>query len=164
MKTDVIEQSIQLWKKEPEKAKVHSSVKARSDGMLVTIEADVFTWQSDLPQALGGENKAASPTALLLGALSGCAVLFIRDTLAPLLGVQIESVQAEARCTSDFRGLLGMSYFMPDLRDIEINIHVQSTDSEEKIQRLYRAWLERCPIYHALRKPMTIKTTFTRTR
>ena len=32
MKTEVIEQSIQLWTKEPEKAKVSPLVKARSDG------------------------------------------------------------------------------------------------------------------------------------
>ena len=93
MKIDVIEQSIQLWTKEPEEAKVSPLVKARSDGAQAALETGPFCWQSDLPPTLGGENKAASPTALLLGALSGCAVLFIGDTLAPQLGVHVDSVQ-----------------------------------------------------------------------
>ena len=163
MKTEVIEQSIQLWTKEPEKAKVSPLVKARSDGAQAALEGGPFSWQSDLPPTLGGENKAASPTALLLGALSGCAVLFIRDTLAPQLGVRVDSVQAEARCKADFRGLLGMSDAVPDLQDLEITIHIQSPDSEEKVQRLYQTWLQRCPVYLALTKPMAVKTTLVRT-
>jgi uncharacterized OsmC-like protein len=62
----------------------------------------------DLPPALGGENKAASPTALLLGALAGCAVVFIRDVLGPQQGVRIDAVEAQAQCRADFRGLLAM--------------------------------------------------------
>ncbi len=162
MKTEVIEQSIQLWTKEPEKAKASPLVKARSDGAQATLEAGPFSWQCDLPPTLGGENKAPSPTALLLGALSGCAVVFIRDTLAPQLGVRVDSVQAEARCKADFRGLLGMSGAIPDLQDLEITIHIQSPDSEEKVQDLYRPWLERCPVYLALTRPLSVKATLTR--
>ena len=163
MKNEIIEQSIQVWTKEPEKAKVSPVVKARSDGAQAILETGSFSWQSDMPPTLGGENRAASPTALLLGALSGCAVLFIRDTLAPQLGVRVDSVQAEARCKADFRGLLGMSGAVPDLQDLEVTIQIQSPDSEEKIQGLYQAWLERCPVYLALTKPLAVKTTLTRT-
>lgn len=163
MKAEIIEQSTQLWTNEPEKARVSPAVKARSEeGPQATLEAGSFSWQSDLPPTLGGENKAASPTALLLGALSGCAVLFIRDTLAPQLGVRVDSVQAEARCKADFRGLLGMPDAAPDLQDLEVTIRIQSPDSEEKVQALYQAWLERCPVYLALTKPLTVKATLAR--
>jgi uncharacterized OsmC-like protein len=163
MKTEIIEQSTRLWTNEPEKARVSPVVKARfEEGAQATLEAGSFSWQSDLPPTLGGENKAASPTALLLGALSGCAVLFIRDTLAPQLGVQVDSVQAEARCKADFRGLLGMSGAVPDLQDLEITIRIESPDSEEKVQALYQAWLERCPVYLALTKPLAVQATLAR--
>lgn len=163
MKTETIEQSTQLWMNEPEKARVSPVVKARSEeGSQATVEAGSFSWQSDLPPTLGGENKAASPTALLLGALSGCAVLFIRDTLAPQLGVRVDAVHAEARCKADFRGLLGISGAVPDLEDVEITIRIQSPDGEEKVQALYQAWLERCPVYLALTKPLAVKATLAR--
>jgi uncharacterized OsmC-like protein len=163
MKAEVIEQSIQLWTKEPDKAKASPVVKARSEGAQAVLEAGSFSWQTDLPPTLGGENKAASPTALLLGALAGCAVVFIRDTLAPQLGVRVDSVQAEVRCKADFRGLLAMPGSAPDIQDLEVNIQIKSPDSEEKVQGLYRAWLERCPVYLALTKPLTVKTTLART-
>ena len=61
MKREVIEQSVQLWGKEPDKARVSPVVKARSEGAQAVVEAGSFSWQSDLPPTPGGENKAASP-------------------------------------------------------------------------------------------------------
>ena len=56
------------------------------------LSAGAFNWDADLPAVLGGENLAPSPTAYLLGALAGCAVAFLRDTLAPQFGVEIDDV------------------------------------------------------------------------
>src|SRR5262245_26204205 len=113
MNSEVIKQSVQLWTNEPDKAKASPVVKARTDGAQAVVEAGSFSWRTDLPPTLGGENKAASPTALLLGALAGCAAVFIRDTLAPQLGVRVDGVQAEVKCKADFRGLLGMALTKP---------------------------------------------------
>ena len=96
MNCDVIKKTIQLWTNEPEKAQVSPVVKAETDGAQALVEAGPFSWQTDLPPPLGGENKAASPTALLMGALAGCAAVFIRDALAPQLGVRVKSVHAES--------------------------------------------------------------------
>jgi uncharacterized OsmC-like protein len=161
MNAEVIKQSVQLWTNEPEKAKVSPLVKARTDGPQAVVEAGPFSWRTDLPPTLGGENKAASPTALLLGALSGCAAVFIRDTLAPQLGVRVDSVQAEVKCKADFRGLLGMPGASPGIENLEITIQIRSPESEDKVQDVYRAWLERCPVYLALTKPLTVKTALT---
>jgi hypothetical protein len=54
----------------------------------------------------------ASPPPLL-GALAGCAVVFIRDTLGPQLGVQIDAVEATAQADADSRRLLGMDAVAP---------------------------------------------------
>lgn len=162
MNGEIIRQSIQLWGSEPEKAKASPVVKARTDGAQAVVEAGPFSWRTDLPPTLGGENKAASPTALLLGALAGCGAVFIRDTLAPQLGMRVDSVQVEARCKADFRGLLGMPGAAPDLQSLELTIQIQSQESEDKVQALYRAWLERCPVYLALTKPLPVKATVAR--
>jgi uncharacterized OsmC-like protein len=162
MKQELIEQSIQTWTNEPEKAKASPVVKARSEGAQAILEAGPFSWQTDLPPALGGENKAASPTALLLGALAGCAVVFIRDTLAPQMGIRVDSVQAEVRCNADLRGLLAMPGAAPDIQDLEVKIRIECPDGEEQAQALYEAWLERCPVYLALTKPMDVQATLER--
>lgn len=157
MKTEVISETAKLWDTEPDKAKGTPTVKARSEGALAVMEAGPFSWQADLPSPLGGSNQAPSPTALLLSALAGCAVVFIRDTLGPQLGVTIESVAATASCEVDSRGLLGMEGAEPDLGGIVIDIRVVSPDGEDGVNRVMAAWKERCPIYLALIKPMAVR-------
>src|SRR3712207_9462818 len=104
------------------------------------MEAGPFSWSSDLPEPIGGTNQAPSPTALLLSALAGCAVVFIRDTLAPQLGVRVEAVQATAQCEADARGLLGMAGAEAGLQNIRLDVWVQAPGSEGDVQRAYEAW------------------------
>ncbi len=156
MKSETISATVRLWQAEPEKAKGKPAVKAHLDGSQAVLEAGAFSWRADLPPSLGGANTAPSPTALLLGALAGCAVVFIRDTLAPQLGVQVDAVDATAECQADSRGLLGMGGVAPDLRELRISIRIKSPESQDKIQNLYRTWQERCPIYLALIKPLPV--------
>jgi len=159
MKPDTIKETMRLWESQPEKAKGRPTVKARSEGSQAILEAGSFSWRTDLPPSLGGNNAAPSPTAMLLAALAGCAVVFIRDTLAPQLGVHVVSVEATAECQSDSRGLLGMAGVLPDLQGIQLRIVIQSPDSQEKVQALYRTWRERCPVYLALSKPLSVTAT-----
>jgi uncharacterized OsmC-like protein len=159
MKQEIITATQRVWQEDPDKAKGRPAVTARSDGAQAVLEAGSFSWRADLPPALGGTNQAPSPTALLLGALAGCAVVFIRDTLAPQLGVEVESVEATARCESDARGLLGMAGAAPDLQNIDIAIQITSAAAEADVRRLYDVWKERCPIYLALAKPTSVKTS-----
>src|ERR671916_2969350 len=156
MRPEVISETVRLWGEQPDKAKSKPTVKAHSDGSEAVMEAGPFSWHSDLPEPIGGTNQAPSPTALLLSALAGCAVVFIRDTLAPQFGVRVEAVEATAQCEADARGLLGMADAAPDLQNIRLDIRVQSPDSESEVQKIYEAWRERCPIYLALIKAMDV--------
>jgi uncharacterized OsmC-like protein len=153
---ETIRQTVRLFEEQPEKAKSKPTVKAHTDGSQAVMEAGPFSWNSDLPEPIGGTNQAPSPTALLLSALAGCAVVFIRDTLAPQLGVRVDAVEATAQCETDARGLLGMAGAEPDLQNIRLDIRVQSPDDESDVQILYDAWQERCPIYLALTRAMNV--------
>jgi uncharacterized OsmC-like protein len=157
MNSETLHETARLWEEQPDKAKSKPTVKARSDGGgQAMMEGGPFSWQADLPGAVGGTNQAPSPTLLLLSALAGCAVVFIRDTLAPQLGVRVDMVEATAQCEADSRGLLGMDGVAADLQNIRLDIRVQSPDSESDLQRIYEAWRERCPIYLALTKAMNV--------
>ena len=107
MNRERIEETIRLWQAQPVKAKGKPMVIARAEGSKAVMEHGSFSWRTDTPVA-GGTNEAPSPTALLLSALAGCAVVFMRDTLAPQLGVTVDAIEATAQCETDARGLLGM--------------------------------------------------------
>ena len=156
MQPESILQTVRLFEEQPGKAKSKPTVKAHTDGSQAAMEAGPFSWRSDLPEPIGGTNQAPSPTALLLSALAGCGVVFIRNTLAPQLGVRVDAVEATAQCEADARGLLGMAGAEPDLKNIRLDIRVQSSDDESDVQKLYEAWRERCPIYLALTKAMDV--------
>ncbi len=160
MKAETLEATVEAWTKEPEKAKGAPVVTARADDGQAVIEAGPFTWRADLPPALGGANQAPSPTALLLGALAGCAVVFVRDTLGPQLGVGVDAVEATVRCETDARGLLGIGGAAPDLGNISLDVSIQSPDGDAGVQKIADVWQQRCPIYLALVKPTDVSVQF----
>jgi uncharacterized OsmC-like protein len=159
MNPTTIQETIRLWQAEPGKAKGKPAVKSRSDGAQAVLEFGAFAWRADLPAPLGGTGEAPTPTALLLSALASCAVLFIRDMLAPQLGVNVEGVSATAQCEADNRGLFGLDGAAPDLYNFQLAIQIESRDSEAKVRELFRIWQERCPIYLALAKPQSVNVT-----
>ena len=164
MQPETIRQTVRLFEEQPDKAKSEPTVKAHTDGSQAAMEAGPFSLRCDLPEPIGGTNQAPSPTALLLSALAGCAAVFIRDTLAPQLGVRVDAVEATAQCEADARGLLGMAGAEPDLQNIRLDVRVRSPDGESDVQRLYEAWRERCPIYLALTKATDVSLNMETTR
>lgn len=96
----------------------------------------------------------------MLGALGGCAVVFVQDTLAPQLGIRVDAVEATVRCEADARGLLGMDGAQPDLRNVTVEVSVSSPDGEAAVAEIARVWQERCPIYLALLKPTDVAVRF----
>ena len=160
MKKETIEATVEAWTKEPDKAKGAPVVAARADDSQAVIEAGPFTWRADLPPALGGTNQAPSPTALLLGALAGCAVVFVRDTLGPQFGVPVDAVEATVRCETDARGLLGIGDAAPDLGNLSLDVTIQSPDGNAGVAKIADVWKERCPIYLALVKPTDVSVQF----
>ena len=160
MQAEIIDQTIAAWTAEPDQARSTPSVTARSENGQAAVTAGPFTWRTDLPTSLGGTNQAPSPTALLLSALAGCAVVLVQDILAPQLGIRVEAIEATARCHADGRGLLGIDGAEPDFADITLEVVVRSPDGESAVAEIARAWEERCPIYLALQKPNDVAVHF----
>jgi uncharacterized OsmC-like protein len=161
MNATVLAETEARFRSDPSKARSTPAVTASLVNGRARLSAGAFNWDADLPVTLGGENLAPSPTAYLLGALAGCAVAFLHDTLAPQFEVEIADVTAVARCATDQRGLLALDGVAPDLTDLALDVRVSSTSPEDRIQAMLAAWRERCPIYLALIKPQTITLTMT---
>ncbi|PCG83547.1 osmotically inducible protein OsmC [Streptomyces sp. WZ.A104] len=159
-KTTTLEETLATWTRDPDRGRSKPTATARVEDGQAAIQAGPFTLRADLPAPLGGTNQAPSPTALLLSALAGCAVAFVYDTLGPQLGVRINGVEATARCAADARGLLGMDGADPDLRELTVDITVDSPDGEEAVAEVARVWQERCPIYLALQRPTDVTVQF----
>src|ERR687890_20957 len=96
-----LEGSVARFTADPEAGKARPAVTAELVNGRARLSSGPFNWDADLGIGLGGGNLAPSPTAYLLGALAGCAVAFLADTLAPEFGVEVDDITAVARCASD---------------------------------------------------------------
>ena len=159
MMTTTIAETEAAFRADPAKARTRPTVTATLVNGRARLSAGPFNWDADLPALLGGENLAPSPTAYLLGALAGCAVAFLRDTLAPQFDVEIDDITAVATATSDLRGLLDVDGAAPDLGDLGLDIQVSTGSPSDRVEAMLDAWRERCPIYLALLKPNAIALT-----
>jgi uncharacterized OsmC-like protein len=159
MMTTKISETEEKFRADPAAARSTPKVTASLVNGRARLSAGPFNWDADLPGALGGENLAPSPTAYLLGALAGCAVAFLHDTLAPQFEVDIDDVTAVASAASDLRGLLAIDGAAPDLTDLALDIRVVSSSPGDRTEAMLDAWRERCPIYLALLKPASIALT-----
>ena len=90
MTATVLAETEARFRADPSTARSTPTVTATLANGRARLSAGPFNWDADLPVALGGENLAPSPTAYLLGALAGCGVAFIHDTLAPQFDVTID--------------------------------------------------------------------------
>ena len=156
MPVTTISESERQFRADPSAARGRPAVTATLTNGRARLSAGPFNWDADLPASIGGSNLAPSPTAYLLGALAGCGIAFLHDTLAPQFGVQTDGATAVARCSTDLRGLLGLDGASPQLMDIELDIEVTTPDGADKTGPMFEAWKERCPIYLGLLKPNTV--------
>ena len=159
MNATVLAETEAKFRADPSKARSTPTVTASLVNGRARLSAGPFNWDADLPATLGGENLAPSPTAYLLGALAGCAVAFLNDTLAPQFDVDIADVTAVARCSTDQRGLLALDGVAADLTDLALEIRVSSPSPQDRVDDMLAAWRQRCPIYLALLKPQTVTLT-----
>jgi len=161
MQLEIIQATEQLYRANPDGARATPAVRGRLVDGRAELSAGPYTWHADLPPALGGTGSAPTPTQYLLGALAGCAVAFIHDTLAPLLDIAVDDLTVVARCRADARGLLGMDGTTPDLEAIEIEVSVATSASPERLAALEEVWRERCPIYLAIVKANQVSVRLT---
>ena len=159
MNAAVLAETEARFRADPSTARSTPAVTASLVNGRARLSAGPFNWDADLPLTLGGENLAPSPTAYLLGALAGCAVAFLNDTLAPQFDVHIDDVTAVARCSTDQRGLLGLDGIAPDVTDLALEIRVSSKSPENRVDAMLAVWRDRCPIYLALLKAQPVSLT-----
>jgi hypothetical protein len=84
----------------------------------------------------------------------------VSATLAPQFDVELDEVTAKASCGTDMAGLLGMDGADPRLGGIAIEIRIVSSSPAERVSAMQEAWLERCPVYLALRDANPVEVSF----
>lgn len=109
-------------------------------------DANAFKIFMDEPEELGGRNGAPNPLDFILAAHGGC-LNFMTFFIANEMGIPMEGTEIDIVGKLDPSKFAGTDMNVrAGYQEIEIQIHVKSTASEEQIAQLLRAVEARCPV------------------
>lgn len=121
------------------------------------IQAGKHIFDIDEPAGLAGDDAAASPVEIALGAFIACQVVVYR-LYAQNLGIMIETIDAVAEGDLDVRGLFGIDEdIRPGFSEIRLTVQITGPDSDARYQELRRVVDANCPVLDLFANPTPIK-------
>ncbi|MFD2854754.1 OsmC family protein [Seohaeicola zhoushanensis] len=118
-----------------------------------------FTVESDHPEVFAAEDRAATPTELVLSALASCLMGGLA-AVAQHRGIQLHSARAVVEGDVDVQGILGMD---PDIRNgfsaIRVRFDIDADASKEDIAALVAQSQKRSAVFDILTNPTNVAVT-----
>ncbi len=103
----------------------------------------------DEPIALGGTDTGANPMEYVVAALNGCKGVMI-PLIAKELNFQFSQLSFESKGSIDLRGLLGVEGVSPHFQTFNFDIHIQTNETDARLEQLKTKVASRCPVYNLL--------------
>ena len=147
-----------VFSQEPEKAKaVFRSTSHLVDGLKCEVRSGDHSMTIDEPEVLGGTNQGPNPVEVVLSALGACQEITYR-LYADKLEIPVTGVEVEVLGEIDLCGFFAVDdNVRPGYTDIMANVKIESTASDEDIQRLIEAVDAHCPVLDIISNSTPIK-------
>lgn len=113
----------------------------------------------DEPAALAGDDVAASPVEVALGALISCQIVVYR-LYAQNLGIRFDEIDVSAEADLDAHGLFGLDDSVrPGFSAVRLAVTLTGPESQERYEEL-RATVDRhCPVLDIFANPTPVAVT-----
>lgn len=117
----------------------------------------------DEPASLGGDDSAANPVEVALGALIACQVVTYRFWAARL-GVRLDDVAISAVGDLDVRGFFGLDDDVrPGFGGVRLEVRLTGPETAERYAELHAAVDAHCPVLDLFSNPTPVTTTLATT-
>jgi uncharacterized OsmC-like protein len=138
-------------------------VRGSAEGSVATrVTVGKHEFRVDEPVSLAGDDVAASPVEVALGALISCQVVVYR-LYANALGITVDDIAIEATGGLDARRLFGIDH---DVRagfsSVHLDIAITGPESDERYQELKEVVDAHCPVLDLFANPTPITATVTK--
>ncbi|MEO7123180.1 MAG: OsmC family protein [Lacisediminihabitans sp.] len=111
-----------------------------------SISAGKHSFLVDEPGALAGDDVAASPVEVALGALISCQIVVYR-LYAQALGIQVDDIDVKAEGDLDARRLFGIDETVrPGFTDVRLAITISGPETDARYAELKAAVDAHCPV------------------
>ena len=129
-----------------ENKKMKFVVNAKTDGFALKAKAGKHELVLDESEALGGKNTGPNPMQTALAALVSCENV-TANMAAREMDFDLKCLTINVSGTFDPRGFMGDASVQPYFEEVTINVKVDTTESDERIQLIKEQVEARCPIY-----------------
>ena len=138
-------------------------VKGVGEGAVYTsITAGKHSFGIDEPAALAGDDLAASPVEIALGALISCQVVVYR-LYAHALGIQVDEISVDAEGDLDAARLFGIDETVrAGFTGVRLAISITGPETEDRYQELRAAVDAHCPVLDLFANPTPVSVTVTK--
>jgi uncharacterized OsmC-like protein len=158
-KVSALAERLADYKANPDAAVINLKASSKVAGITGALPTYIGETMFVTDSAPGLAGNALGPTApeMLLGALASCLV-HTYLIQAALLSIPLDHLALEVSGTLDMAGVVGLPYQSPpQLQDISYSAHVESSASEEEIERMHAAVEETCPVLNTIRYPVDVR-------
>lgn len=139
--------------------RAYKSIATVASGLTCAVNEKEWTFASDTPEAMGGDNGAPSPSTLFRAAVASCVAMGIK-MWAARMEVPIEHVEVHLETDVDARGQFGVSDDVPaGFQKADLTIRVVSQAPDEEVRRTIDASLRYSPMIDAIKGGFPITTT-----
>ena len=123
-----------------------------------TLRAGRHEFSVDEPAALAGDDLAASPVEVALGALISCLVVVYR-LYAHALGIQVDDIEVTADGDLDAARLFGKDESVrAGFGDVRLLVRLTGPESAERYEELRAAVDAHCPVLDLFQNPTPVTT------
>lgn len=163
-RVDRLGQAAADWSKriaaDPASAQLTYRVRGRGEGSVATrVTAGRHEFIVDEPEALAGDDAAASPVEIALGALISCQIVVYR-LYANALGIQLDDVSAVAEGDLDARRLFGLDDSVrAGFSAVRVAVTVTGPETEERYHELRETVDAHCPVFDLFTNPTPVTVT-----
>ena len=135
-------------------------VNATSDGSVASvITAGKHRFIVDEPQALAGDDVAASPVEYALGALISCQIVVYR-LYAQALGIHVDEIEIRSEGDLDARRLFGIDETVrAGFGAVRLEILISGPETEQRYNELREYVDAHCPVLDLFANPTPVSVT-----
>lgn len=138
--------------------RAYKSVATVAAGLACAVNEKEWTFASDTPEAMGGDNGAPSPSTLFRAAVASCVAMGIK-MWAARMEVPIEHVEVHFETDVDARGQFGVCDDVPaGFEQADLTIKVVSDAADKEVRGAISASLRYSPMIDALKGGFPINT------
>ncbi|MBL6918791.1 MAG: OsmC family protein [Gammaproteobacteria bacterium] len=154
----VWDQKREMLSSNPDKCAVSVKVDSQLvEGFMSRVQARDFDIVVDQNKGMGGTNQGPRPSEYVLAALAACQEVTYR-LYADALDIPLEDVSVSLTGHSDARGFFGLDDSVrAGFSHVTGEIKIQSSASDNEIERLQQAVNQHCPVLDDLRNPVSVK-------